>query len=165
MTRSRYSVLANLGTVHSWAIPGDSQGEAPTAYTLRPLNGLAFEVLSSAKKARGPAPVNADRIAKFLPEHLDFKRTDLLHAIAAAAAALGLIGKPTTSKDRASWTGFNNLYRGAAALPGLAPPDDGWMVVTSKDDPSLKDQQAFWIDLPPSSIAIQNPLCTLSVTR
>jgi hypothetical protein len=30
------------------------------------------------------------------------------------------------------------------------------MVVTSKDDPSLKDQQAFWIDLPPSSVAIQN---------
>ena len=165
MTRSRYSVLANLGTVHSWAIPGDSQGEAPTAYTLRPLNGLAFEVLNGAKKARGPAPVNADRIAKFLPEHLDFKRTDLLHAIAAAAAALGLIGKPTTYKDRASWTGFNNLYRGAAALRGLAPPDDGWMVVTSKDDPSLKDQQAFWINLPTSSVAIQNSLCTLSVTR
>ena len=28
--------------------------------------------------------------------------------------------------------------------------------VAPKDDPSLKDQQAFWIDLPPSPGAIQN---------
>jgi hypothetical protein len=102
--------------------------------------------MNSEKKHRGPAPINTNKIAKFLLEHLRIKRIDFLSDIAAAAGAAGLIGKPSMHNGRPSWSGFNGLYRGIDALPTLPPPDDGWIIATSKDEPALKavDGRARW---------------------
>ena len=87
----------------------------------------------------GPPAVEANKLAKFLVELLWREGVTLLAKIADEAGAAGLLGKQTIGGDgRTKWSGFTALYRAVEAVPNLPPPYDGWIIVTSKDDPSLK---------------------------
>jgi hypothetical protein len=116
------------------------KGEIETCYPVFAAETVDVDLKEalSGGKSRGPAPTNTEKLARFLLEHLKVKKIDYMSAIAAAAGAAGLIGKPTIHKGRSSWTGFNGLYRAIEAIPTLPPPDDGFEVVTSKDDPTLR---------------------------
>ena len=100
-----------------------------------------------AKRRRGPAPVNTDKVARFLLDFLKLPRIAFLSEIIAAAGAAGLVGKLIADKDGArSGSNLTALYRGADAVPTLPAPDDGWIIITPKDDPAMKsvDNRARW---------------------
>ena len=81
----------------------------------------------------GPVATAIPRLARFLLGFMKEKGPVLLGEIAQAAGEAGLLGKHKDGK----WTSFTFLYRAVDAMPQLPPPDDGWKIVTSKDEPDL----------------------------
>jgi hypothetical protein len=90
-------------------------------------------------KPRGPDAVRLTELTTSLFDFLKGKGPVLVGEIAQAMGEKGLIGvqveDPKTGRTR--WTMFTNLYVAIKRVPALPSPDDGWMVVTSKDDSSL----------------------------
>jgi putative DNA primase/helicase len=102
--------------------------------------------MGGTSRKRGPDPVKTTELAKFLVEFLAAKGPVHLGEIAEEAGKRGLIGNATIHQGRPSWTGFTGLYRAIDDVPGLPAPDNGWTVVTSKDDPALRSMngKARW---------------------
>jgi hypothetical protein len=93
----------------------------------------------SRRSTRGPAATEIPKLAKLLLDRLRSERGPmLLGAIADEAGNAGLLGKQVLKNGRAEWTGFTTLYRAVDAVPNLPPPDDGWEIVTPKEDPTLR---------------------------
>jgi hypothetical protein len=90
-------------------------------------------------KARGPEAVRLTELTTALFDFLKGKGPVLLGEIAQAMGEKGLLGvqadDPKTGRTR--WTMFTKLYEAISRIPTLPEPDAGWVVVTSKDDPSL----------------------------
>jgi RecA-family ATPase len=91
-------------------------------------------------KRRGPDPVKLTELVHFLLGFLKGKGPVHLGEIGQAAGEKGFIGKQVeddkTGKTR--WSNFTALYDAQKRIPDLPPPDDGWMVATSQDDPELR---------------------------
>jgi hypothetical protein len=97
----------------------------------------------AGSKTPGPAAIAVPKLAKFLLEFMEGKGPVMLGEIAGAAGAAGHLGKQKDGR----WTMFSNLYDAIKYVSEMHPPDDGWKVVTSKDDPSLKsvNGKARWM--------------------
>ncbi len=96
----------------------------------------------------GPPAVEAGKLAKFVLDLLRRDGVTLLAKIADEAGAAGFLGKQTVDADgRTKWSGFTALYRAVDAVPGLPSPDDGWVIVTSREDSSLRNAngKARWM--------------------
>jgi putative DNA primase/helicase len=115
-------------------------GEIETAYPVFDAETVKVdlqEAMGGGGHKRGPEPIKTTEIARFLVEFMKGKGPVFLGEIMEVAGARNLIGTPTTDRGRPSWTYKRGLYRAIDEVPSLAAPDDGWKVVTSKDDPAL----------------------------
>jgi hypothetical protein len=90
--------------------------------------------------ARGPAASEAPKLAEWLVTFLKDQGPVKLGEIAESAGQAGLLGvqKWNAKRSRDEWSKFTTLYRATAIVPELPAPLDGWEIVTSADDPSLK---------------------------
>lgn len=89
---------------------------------------------------RGPEPAKLEDLVRFLFEFMKGKGPLFLSDIIDAVGKAGHIGKQVEDEKtgRPRWKGLGRLYEAADRIPRLAHPDDGWIVVTSKDRPSLR---------------------------
>jgi putative DNA primase/helicase len=90
---------------------------------------------------RGPEPVKTIEIARFLVEFMKDKGPVFFGEIMEVAGSRKLIGEPCVSEGYPSWTYRSGLYRAIREVPELPAPDDGWIVVTSRDEPSLRSMK------------------------
>jgi hypothetical protein len=101
------------------------------------------------KGRRGPDAVVGPKLAAWLTTSLRDRGPVLLGEIADEAGQAGLLGEKrwNAKKGREEWSKFTVLYGAVDLVPGLPPPDDGWEVVTSKDDPTLRtlNGRARWL--------------------
>jgi hypothetical protein len=99
--------------------------------------------------ARGPAPVILDKLTHLIFDLLKGKGPVALGEIAAAAGEAKLLGKQVEDEKtgKLKWTRFNSLYDAIKRIPMLPAPEDGWIVVTPKDDPALRslNGKARWL--------------------
>jgi hypothetical protein len=90
--------------------------------------------------SRGPDPAKTTLAAIALVEAMKDQGPVFLGSLFDTLGAKGFLGErrwnPKT--DRFEWSGASAIYRAAAAVANLPAPHDGWQVVTSKDDPSLR---------------------------
>jgi energy-coupling factor transporter ATP-binding protein EcfA2 len=115
-------------------------GEIETAYPVFEADTIKVnlqEAMGGGSGRRGPEPVKTLEIAKFLVEFMKGKGPVFLGAIMDEAGARKLIGEPTMDKGHPTWTNRRGLYKAIDEVSRLPKPDDGWVVVTSKEDPSL----------------------------
>lgn len=99
------------------------------------------EAMTSDKGAtRGRPSVETPKLAAFLVEFMHGKGPLHLGAIADAAGDAGFLGRNVVDPNtgRSKWTAFTALYRARSEVEKLPDPLDGWVVVTSKEDPSLR---------------------------
>ncbi len=89
---------------------------------------------------RGPDPSETPKLAVWLVEFLNSKGPVYFGEIADAAGQAGHLGtqKWNAAKGRQEWSKFTAIYRAVDAVLTLPAPSDGWEVVTSKMDPSLR---------------------------
>jgi hypothetical protein len=90
--------------------------------------------------ARGPDPTEKPKFAEWLIGFLKDKGPVFVRAIIEAAGLAGLIGTPTWNPkyNRNDWSNLTALYRAGDSVEHLPPPHDGWEIVTSKKDPTLR---------------------------
>jgi putative DNA primase/helicase len=124
-------------------------GEIETAYPVFEADTVKVnlqEVMGGGNGKRGPEPVKSLEIARFLVEFLKGKGPVFLGEIMDVAGSRKLIGEPCINQGYPSWTYRSGLYRAVEEVRGLPAPDDGWAVVTSKDEPSLRSMngKARW---------------------
>ena len=116
-------------------------GEIETAYPVFEADTVKVDLNEAmgggAASKRGPDPIKTAEIARFLVEFMKGKGPVFLGEIMEVAGARKLIGEPCMNKGYPSWTYKSGLYRALEEVPRLPAPDDGWEVVTSKDDASL----------------------------
>ncbi len=106
------------------------------------------------RKPRGPAPVQTLKLAKFLLDLLRDNGPVLLGKIADDVGTKGYLGNMLSTADgKTKWSGFNNLYRAIEQVPKLPAPDEGWRIMTSKDDPGLRsvDGKVRWAAIGPQT--------------
>jgi hypothetical protein len=126
------------------------RGEIETIYPSFAADTVSVDLREAlvGGKGAGRPGISAARLAEFLFDFLKGKGPVLLGEIASAAGAADLIGKQREGKNgRIEWTGFTNLYRAVDGVASLPTPRNGWIVATSKEDPTLKDTQgrARWL--------------------
>ena len=116
-------------------------GEIETAYPVFEADTIKVnlqEAMGGGSGKRGPEPIKTAEIARFLVEFMKGKGPVFFGEIMDVAGARKLIGEPCLSQGYPSWTYKRGLYRAIEEVPSLPAPDDGWSVVTSKDDSSLR---------------------------
>jgi hypothetical protein len=122
-----------------------AKGEIETCYPVFASDPVVMDLKEAMAGRRSPGPVGVavPKLAKFLLDFLGGKGPVMLGEIAQAAGDAGHLGKQKEGK----WTMFTNLYDAIKALPGLPRPDDGWKIVTSRDEPDLKsvNGNARWV--------------------
>ena len=116
-------------------------GEIETAYPVFDPETVKVDLQEAmgggSGRKRGPEPMKTTEIARFLVEFLKGRGPVFLGEIMDVAGGRRLIGEPCTDRGRPSWTNKRGLYKALDEVPNLPPPDNGWTVVTSKDDPAL----------------------------
>jgi hypothetical protein len=105
----------------------------------------------------GPQTAKLDDLVWFLFDFMKDKGPIFLRDIIGAAGDAGHIGERVEDEKtgRFRWKGVRRLYEAADRISKSSAPDDGWIVVTSADDPSLRsvDGRTRWIMIranPPS---------------
>jgi hypothetical protein len=138
--------LAAVGFEVEKAMVESASGEIETVlakFSELPVDVDLREALAGSK-SRGPVGVMVPKLAKFLVDFLKGKGPVLLGEIGSAAGEAGLLG---SLRADGRWSMFTQLYAAIRLIPGLPAPDDGWVVVTSKEEPELRSvgNKARWV--------------------
>jgi hypothetical protein len=98
---------------------------------------------------RGPDPAKTAELAIALVEFLKDKGPVFLSELFDEFGSKEFLDeqKWNHKSDRFEWSNTTALYRAAPYVQKLEPPHDGWVVITSKDNPSLRslNGRARWM--------------------